>query len=162
MELILFYLLAVVAITAALLVVLQRRAVYSALSLIVCFGAMAGLFFQLGALFLAAIQVILYAGAIMVLFLFSIMLLDPKSEIFAANRLKAVTIGALPLAGFFTFVLFRAFKDAGGPPSQTPLGGETEVIAYKLFGDYLLPFEITSILIMVAIVGAVVLAKRPG
>ena len=88
MTLIVFYGLAATAVTAAILVVLMSRAVYSALALIVCFGATAGLFFQLGAQFIAAVQVIVYAGAIMVLFLFVIMLLDPESELFLPSSLE--------------------------------------------------------------------------
>ena len=92
-----FYGLAAVAVTTAVLVVVMRPAAYSALALIVCFGAMAGMFFQLGAQFIAAIQVIVYAGAIMVLFLFVIMLTDPESEVFPPDRLKKIPLFALLL-----------------------------------------------------------------
>jgi len=168
--LIVFYGLAVTAATAALLVVLMSRAVYSALALIVCFGATAGLFFQLGAQFIAAVQVIVYAGAIMVLFLFVIMLLDPESEVFLPNRLKRVSGIAVAFAVLLTLVLLRAtdrWADAqvltgsivdterfSGP------GGEIETLAHSLFRDYLLPFEVTSILILVAVLGAVVLTRQ--
>jgi len=168
--LIVFYGLAVTAVTAALLVVLMSRAVYSALALIVCFGATAGLFFQLGAQFIAAVQVIVYAGAIMVLFLFVIMLLDPESEVFLPNRLKRVSGIAVAFAVLLTLVLLRAtdrWADAqvltgsivdterfSGP------GGEIETLAHSLFRDYLLPFEVTSILILVAVLGAVVLTRQ--
>ena len=170
MTLIVFYGLAVTAVTAALLVVLMSRAVYSALALIVCFGATAGLFFQLGAQFIAAVQVIVYAGAIMVLFLFVIMLLDPESEVFLPNRLKRVSGIAVAFAVLLTLVLLRAtdrWADAqvltgsivdterfSGPD------GEIETLAHSLFRDYLLPFEVTSILILVAVLGAVVLTRQ--
>ncbi len=108
MTLIVFYGLAATAVTAAILVVLMSRAVYSALALIVCFGATAGLFFQLGARFIAAVQVIVYAGAIMVLFLFVIMLLDPESEVFLPSRLKKVSGFALAFGVLFTLILLQA------------------------------------------------------
>lgn len=107
MEYIVFYGLATVAVTAALVVVLMNRAIYSALALIVCFGAVAGLFFQLEAQFVAAVQVIVYAGAIMVLFLFVIMLLDPQSEKFSPDRLKLITVIALTFGAFLAFVLVQ-------------------------------------------------------
>jgi NADH-quinone oxidoreductase subunit J len=158
-----FYILAATAATAALLVVFSRRAVYSALALIVCFGAMAGLFFQLGAEFIAAIQVIVYAGAIMVLFLFVIMLLDPESEIFLPNQLKKISIFALPLGTLFAFLILGTFPlslTAETDWAAAP-GGDIATIGRSLFLNYLLPFEVTSILILVAILGAVVLTKQP-
>ena len=169
MEYIVFYGLATVATTAALVVVLMNRALYSALALIVCFGAVAGLFFQLNAQFIAAVQVIVYAGAIMVLFLFVIMLLDPQSEKFSTDRLKQITVLALPFSAFLVFVLIQVTfqwsektgkvsvdQTAGSPQ----LAGNTESLARLLFRDYLLPFEITSILILSAVLGAVVLTRR--
>ena len=170
MEYVVFYGLATVAVTAALVVVVMNRAIYSALALIVCFGAVAGLFFQLNAQFVAAVQVIVYAGAIMVLFLFVIMLLDPESEKFAPDRLKQITVLALPLAAFLAFVLVQvtldgAFDPGGSSIGQTAgslqLAGNTESLARLLFHDYLLPFEVTSILILSAVLGAVVLTRRP-
>jgi len=168
--LIVFYGLAATAVTAAILVVLMRRAVYSALALIVCFGATAGLFFQLGAQFIAAVQVIVYAGAIMVLFLFVIMLLDPESEVFLPSRLKKVSGFALALAVLFTLVLLQAADrwaatpvlagSIAGAERSSGLGGGIETLAHSLFRDYLLPFEVTSILILVAVLGAVVLTKQ--
>ncbi len=165
-----FYGLAAVAVTTAVLVVVMRPAAYSALALIVCFGAMAGLFFQLGAQFIAAIQVIVYAGAIMVLYLFVIMLTDPESEVFPPNRLKKIPLFALASALVFTFLLLQAagqWSVAQGFPglliAQTEWssgpGRETETLALSLFRDYLLPFEVTSILILVAVLGAIVLTR---
>jgi NADH-quinone oxidoreductase subunit J len=169
-EYVFFYGLATVAVTAALVVVVINRAIYSALALIVCFGAVAGLFFQLNAQFIAAVQVIVYAGAIMVLFLFVIMLLDPESEKFSPDRLKQVTVLALPLAAFLAFVLVQVTLGGSADPGGTPVGqqagslqmaGNTESLARLLFHDYLLPFEVTSILILSAVLGAVVLTRRP-
>ncbi|MBI4444392.1 MAG: NADH-quinone oxidoreductase subunit J [Acidobacteria bacterium] len=161
MEHVVFYFFAGVSVIAALTVVFQSTAIYGVLSLIVCFGAMAVLFFQLGAHFLAAIQVIVYAGAIMVLFLFVTMLLDPESERFPSNRLVKTTILALPVAAFLALLLLQALAESWPTldvgQEQT---GRIETIAAYLFRDYLLPFEITSILVLAAIVGAVVLVKR--
>ncbi len=164
MELLTFYCFAVLAVASGLVVVLQRRAVYSALALIVCFGSMAILFFQLGAQFIGAIQIIVYAGAIMVLFLFVVMLLDPQTELFGRNQLKGLTAVGIPLALLFFIVLAsRIEQTVPGQPGSTgvSLVGNTKQIAQLLFKDYLLPFELTSILILIAVIGAVVLAKRP-
>ena len=159
-----FFGLAALAVTGALLVVLAPRAVYSALSLIVCFAATAGLFFQLGAQFMAFIQIIVYAGAIMVLFLFVIMLLDPESEAFPPNRLGKLSILTLPLGVLLALLLMRDFPSS--PATEAGWNslaiGDIESIGSSLFQDYLLPFEVTSVLILVAILGAVVLTKRPG
>ncbi len=170
MTLIVFYGLAATAVTAAILVVLMGRAVYSALALIVCFGATAGLFFQLGAQFIAAIQVIVYAGAIMVLFLFVIMLLDPESEVFLPSRVKNLSGFAFAFAVLFTIILLQAinrWSATHAPPGSitgtgglSGPGGEIETLAHSLFRDYLLPFEVTSILILVAVLGAVVLTRQ--
>ncbi len=162
MEELVFYLCAAVAIVAALTVIVQRSAVYSALALIACFCSVAILFFQLGAEFIAAIQVIVYAGAIMVLFLFVVMLIDPESDAFASNRLKKLTITAVPLAAILGLLLLWAVPAVGpnGSDSSHAATGGIEPLARSLFSDYLLPFEVTSILILVAVLGAMVLAKR--
>ena len=155
-----FYLFAAVSIVAALAVVLQKRAIYSALSLIVCFGSIAVLFYQLGAEFIAAIQVIVYAGAIMVLFLFVVMLIDPESEVFALSKVGNLAVLAVPLAALLGLILFVATRQFGPGGGDLAAKGGIEAVATELFSDYLLPFEVTSILILVAVLGAMVLAKR--
>jgi NADH-quinone oxidoreductase subunit J len=157
-----FYLCAAVAVGAALTVVLQRNAIYCALALIACFGSIAVLFFQLGAQFIAVIQVIVYAGAIMVLFIFAVMLIDPESEAFGLNRLKSLTVIAVPGAALLGFILLWALPtlDPKGATQDFSSAGAVEPIARRLFSEYLLPFEVTSILILVAVLGAMVLAKR--
>jgi len=162
MQHMLFYSLGFIALTAAVLVVSMGRAVYSALALIVCFAATSGLFFQLGAQFLAMIQMIVYAGAIMVLFLFVIMLLDPESERFSENRLIRPTFLAVPCAGFFTVLLVRALSSphAASGDASTVAAPDVTSIAYVLFQDYFLAFEATSILILAAVMGAVILTRR--
>lgn len=166
MELVTFFALAAVSIISALFVVLQRRAIYSALSLIVCLGSMAVLFFQLGAQFVGAVQIIVYAGAIMVLFLFVVMLLDPASELFAPNRFRLLIPTAVVLAVIAGYILVRtALTWSQAAPGVVTTSGpveNTRNIAQMLFHDYLLPFEVTSILILAAVIGAVVLSKRPN
>jgi NADH-quinone oxidoreductase subunit J len=159
-----FFGLAVIALVGAFLVVLSPRAVYSALALIVCFIATAGLLLQLGAQFMAFLQIIIYAGAIMVLFLFVIMLLDPNDETFSPNRLIKLAVLIVPLGILMTLLLINNFP----LPSITAanwdsiMSDDVKFIGNSLFRDYLLPFEVTSILILVAILGAVVLTKRPN
>jgi NADH-quinone oxidoreductase subunit J len=159
-EKLVFYLFAAVAVLSALMVVLQRRAVFSALSLIACLASMAVLFYQLGAPFIAAIQVIVYAGAIMVLFLFVVMLIDPDSEVFAFKKLRNLTMYGLPLAAVLGLVLYQGVSGWTGTSAPPPLDGGIEAVGMVLFRDYLLPFEVTSILILVAVLGALVLAKH--
>ena len=161
MELI-FFVLGGVALISGGLVVFQRHPLRSALYLIVNFFAVAGIYLLAHAEFIAAIQIIVYAGAIMVLFLFVIMLLNlrlPEEE--AKVPHLAQKIGGITLAGFTALILIYGFNRAVLPPARemTPGLGNTESIARSLFTDYLLPFEVTSVLLLVAIVGAVVLAK---
>lgn len=163
MELVTFYIFAAVAIASAAMVVLLPRAIYSALSLIVCLGSVAVLFFQLGAPFIGAVQIIVYAGAIMVLFLFVVMLLDPESEVFSKNRLRGLTFIGVPVAALFALLLSRASAQYGNPVEPLKAGAmeHTELVARELFRTYLLPFEVTSVLILIAVIGAIVLTKRP-
>jgi NADH-quinone oxidoreductase subunit J len=166
METWLFYLFAGVALMAAINVLAQKRVFYSALSLIVCLGALAGIYLILEAPFIAAVQVIVYAGAIMVLFLLVIMLLDPFSASALQDKKKqlsflGVLLGILTAALLLT--LLRGYQAARVPrfADRAPDGfGSIRYIGDLLFRDYLLPFEATSVLILIAIIGVVVLAKR--
>ena len=162
----LFYLLGTIALAAAVNVVAQRRVFYSALSLIICLCAISGLYMLLQAPFIAAVQVIVYAGAIMVLFLFIIMLLDPFSAALLSE--KKHYLGYLGIAmGTATLVLLVPFllsydlsrvpRNVAGMTAGT---GTTRRIGETIFKEYLLPFEVTSVLILVAIVGSVILAKK--
>jgi NADH-quinone oxidoreductase subunit J len=166
METSLFYLLGGVALIAAIGVVALRRVFYAALSLIVCLCALAGIYLLLDAPFIAAVQIILYAGAIMVLFLFIIMLLDPFSATaYTDKRKRLMFFGTILGAAALVMLssLLRSYDPARAPHEllQAPGGiGSVANFARSLFGDYLLPFEATSVLILVAIIGAVVLAKR--
>lgn len=158
----LFYILAAVAVLAALNVVVQRTPVYSALSLIVVLCALAGVYLLLQAEFLAVIQVIVYAGAIMVLFVFVIMLLNAGHETPSQRSRLAKWLGA-PIMGAFLgellMLVWDQFPPAAGPAPQH-LDGSPTAIGDLLFRIYTLPFEVTSILILVAVLGAVVLAKK--
>jgi NADH-quinone oxidoreductase subunit J len=158
----LFLILGGVALVSGGLVVFQKHPLRSALWLIVNFFAVAGIYLLAHAEFIAAIQVIVYAGAIMVLFLFVIMLLNlrqPEAE--PKIPFIGQKLGGIVLAGFAGLILIygitRTVLTSGKP--MAPGLGNTETIARSLFTDYLLPFEVTSVLLLVAIVGAVVLAK---
>ena len=158
----LFYIFAAVAVLAALNMVLQRTPVYSALSLIVVLCSLAVVYLLLGADFMAVIQVIVYAGAIMVLFVFVIMLLNAGREK-PSHRSHLVKWLGAPLIGAFLVELLVVIWDQFPPTAAAPpahLDGSPAAIGHLLFRSYVLPFEVTSILILVAVLGAVVLAKK--
>ncbi|HEX8069789.1 MAG TPA: NADH-quinone oxidoreductase subunit J [Pyrinomonadaceae bacterium] len=160
---VIFFLLAGLAIGCAVAMVTQRNPLYSAISLIGVFVALAGLYLTLAAPFIAVVQIIVYAGAIMVLVVFVIMLLNVEEEVRRPARLRYL----VPAAALLAAVLFAeaafVFFFVGDPPAAAPGGpavGQTVSIGTGLFTTYLLPFEITSILILMAIVGAMTLARR--
>ena len=169
-----FYLLSGLAIGASALVIGQRNPMYSVLMLIASFGALAGLYIQLDAPFVAVAQIIIYAGAIMVLFLFVVMLLNASKEDGAdwdqahPLRLPAVTRLGSMLAVLLVVQLAWALMEASGigGPVSGETGAETvssvRQLGRVLFTDYVFAFEATSILILVAMVGAVMLARREG
>ena len=159
---ILFYIIAAVTILAALNVVLQRTPVYSALSLIVVLCSLAVVYLLLGAEFMAVIQVIVYAGAIMVLFVFVIMLLNAGREKPSHRSRVAKWLGAPLIVAFLAEMLVVIAKQFPAAPAGSPahLDGSPAAIGHLLFQNYVLPFEITSVLILVAVLGAVVLAKK--
>ena len=165
MELFFFFIVALVAIASSILVVTCKNPVNSALSLIMAFFCLATFYVMLDAPFMAAIQVIVYAGAIMVLIVFVIMLLNLRTETGMRYR-HAVAIGSA--VGFMTlleilyFLLRSGLTGTRGGMDKALIErvGHTELIGRSMFTDFLLPFEITSILLLIAIIGAVVLAKR--
>jgi len=170
MDAILFWLFALVMVVASLLVIGQRNPMYSVLLLIVSFGALSGLYVLLDAPFVAAIQIIVYAGAIMVLFLFVVMLLNIPTEDPPTGYHARLLGGAGPrrfgavLAVVFAFELFWAFS-RGLQSTSLPAGAarrqsSVHEIGMKLFGEYAFAFEATSVLILVAMVGAIVLARK--
>ncbi len=166
MEIGFFFILGGIALLAAAGVVAQRRVFYSALSLIVCLVAISGLYLLLEAPFIAAIQIIVYAGAIMVLFLFVIMMLDPFSAQFMRDKRRylsylGIILGVSVL--IFLWLFLRTYNPSMAPASVVPAAGgigSPENLGRVLFSEYLLPFEMTSVLILIAIIGAVVLARR--
>lgn len=165
METIFFTIVAAVAVLASILVVTCRNPVNSALSLVMTFFCLATFYVMLDAPFLAAVQVIVYAGAIMVLIVFVIMLLNLRAE--SGKRYTHATviggvIGFLTLfeAAYFLMRSSLTGSKGGLDSALVTKVGHTELIARSMFTDFLLPFEITSLLLLVAIVGAVVLAKR--
>src|SRR5476649_1199070 len=163
-----FYLFAAVAIGASLLVIAQRNPIYSVLLLIGSFGALSGLYVMLDAPFVAVIQIIVYAGAIMVLFLFVVMLLNAPAEeteydqkVHPLLRPGPMRFGAF-LAVVLGAELVWALTKDGGESGAFPGAAVSSVraIGRSLFTNYAFAFEVTSILILVAMVGAVVLAKQ--
>ena len=162
----LFILFAGLAIGCGLAVVAQRNPLYSAISLIGVFISLACLYVMLAAPFIAAVQVIVYAGAIMVLVVFVIMLLNVEQEERGRPRLKflvpvAVALSAILIAEV-AFILVSVQEFRVNPTSAPSDIGLTHSIGAQLFTRYLLPFEITSILLLMAIVGAMTLARRGG
>jgi NADH-quinone oxidoreductase subunit J len=157
-----FYLAATLAVAAALSVVLQRTPVYSALSLIVVLCSLAVMYLVLNAPFIAVIQVIIYAGAIMVLFVLVIMLLNAKRETPSERSQLARWLGGPLLAVFLLELLLVVWREfpADSAFLVAPVDSGPRAIGALLFRKYVLPFEVTSILILVAVLGAVVLAKK--
>ena len=158
----LFYIFGALAVIAALSVVAQRMPVHSALSLIVVLCALAVVYLLLGAEFIAVIQVIVYAGAIMVLFVFVIMLLNAGRETPSRRSRMARWLGPPLVAAFLLEVLIAVWKQypAAGSHPAAAMDASPAAIGHLLFRSYVLPFEVTSVLILVAILGAVVLAKK--
>jgi len=166
METLLFYVLGVVTLASALFVVFLRRPLHNVLFMILAMISLAGLFVMLHAEFLAMVQLVVYAGAVMVLFLFVIMLLNLEALPMPALNGRAARwwVGAL-LALTMVVVLgplLRGVFMASPKPiaGMTPPMTNTDIIAKELFTTYLLPFEIASVLLLAAIVGAVVLGRR--
>lgn len=165
MEILFFLFVAFVAVGSGVFVVTCKNPVNSAIALVNTFFCLATCYVMLDAPFMAAIQLIVYAGAIMVLIIFVIMLLNigtvdvaKTSHAVAGGALMAVLVGIQAL-----YLLNRGeVANLDGPMTEVALRevGHTELLAKSLFTDFLLPFEVTSILLLVAIVGAVVLAKR--
>jgi NADH-quinone oxidoreductase subunit J len=161
-QLIVFFVLAALAVGGALSLVVARHPIRSALALIVVMVALAGLYLLLGAEFVAAVQIIVYAGAIMVLFVFVIMLLNAGEEERTNVSRLASTAGiplAVALAGFLAAAVARSTPVTAA--AAAPQGAaSTRALANLLFREFVYPFELTSFLILVAILGALVLAQR--
>jgi NADH-quinone oxidoreductase subunit J len=160
-----FYAFALLTLGGAILTITRRNAVHSAISLIVSLLGVAGLYLLQQAEFLFAVQIVLYVGGIMVLFLFVIMLvnLDQMAKERQFNRGWMVGLAAVVAVGVEIGYFFYRGQDSFKLPAVAPppvSAGNTEVLADVLFRQYLLPFEIASILLLVAVVGSVVMAKK--
>ena len=157
-----FWILAVLAVGSAVGLVLRRNPIHGALFLVVHLATLGAFFLQMRAEFLAAAQVIVYAGAIAVLFVFAIMVLIPGKEETGPDPLRAQRWLAVPVGGLLLIVLavmLRSGLFRGAPPARTVPGG-VAAIGLELFTDYLYPFEITSVLLLAALVGVIALTKR--
>lgn len=168
-EKVLFTVFAIIAVASALNILLQRSPLYSALSLIGTLLALSALYVTLHAEFIAAVQIVVYAGAIMVLFIFVIMLLNAPKDQPQVEKQKGLRYLAIPFAGLMIAEMFYVLRPIrlSTLPSIPPVNAEQAVgttwsIGTALFTDYLLPFEVTSVLILMAVVGAMVLARREG
>jgi NADH-quinone oxidoreductase subunit J len=169
---VLFVVFALIAIVAAVGVIISRRPIYSALFLLLNFASLAALYVMLQAQFLAAVQVIVYGGAIVVLFLFVVMLLGggelndirdanrPFLQRFGWQRFVAVGLGVLMLVGLAYGLVTGELSAVQGDPVAFGQGS-VQAIGSVLYTDYLLPFELASVLLLVGMIGAVVLARPP-
>jgi NADH-quinone oxidoreductase subunit J len=163
MDAILFLIFAAIAVVCGINLIVQTHPISSALSLVGVMGALAILYLLLGGEFIAMAQLIVYAGAIMVLFIFTIMLLNAGAERLPRARIWVRWAGFPLLAVFLGIAAYDAVEMA--PPSDGVrfgafLGGGPDAIGKSLFTVYLLPFEVTSLLILVALLGAIVLARK--
>jgi NADH-quinone oxidoreductase subunit J len=166
LTLILFIILAAVAVASAAGLLVSRSAIYAALFLVLNFATVAVFYLLLGAPFIALAQVTIYAGAIMVLFLFVIMLLGtarlPRGQVLPFQRPLAIVLAAMLLAeaGFLLFQRLRLTAGLASPPGSVNTTEALRTLGMALFSQYLLPFEVTSVLLLAAMVGVIVLTKK--
>jgi NADH-quinone oxidoreductase subunit J len=155
----LFYLLATLMVVCAAMVIVSRSPVTSAMFLVLTILSMSGLFVLLHAFFLAAVQIIVYAGAVLVLFVFVIMLLDLKEEARRKIKFFGIVMGIVAVGG-----IFSAFTKSLGslkPLTESPqVEGDTISLGKLLFSHYTLPFEVVSVLLLVAMIGVILLSKK--
>ena len=163
-EAIFFYFAGVIVVTSILVVLLQNP-IYSVLSLLIMFFHVAGLYVTLHAEFIAVVQILVYAGAILVLYLFVVMLLNMKSDQHYHSQFMvgAGITGILLLEGGLLFFLKDSFGNSDGMGTgsmTTDTNGNTQAIGEVLYSTYLFPFEVASLILLVAMIGAVILAKK--
>lgn len=158
-----FLLFAAASVITALAVVLARNPVHSALALMACFLQISAIFVLLDAPLLAVIQIFVYVGAIMVLFLFVIMMIDVREAVLQrflpGGNLSALVLIVL-LGGEMLALVFWSDRFSVAEPVTTPAGGEIRQLSKALFVNYLLPFEAVSVILLAALVGAIVLARK--
>jgi NADH-quinone oxidoreductase subunit J len=162
MSLLFFYLFAAIAIAGALGMVLNtRNTVAAALSLVLTMVALGGVYVLLEAYLIGVLQILIYAGAIVVLFLFVVMLLNLREPGFSPQRQRATKIAAVVIGALVALQFLQLIRGAFGDPAAIPEGfGGYRQVGTALFTDYVLAFEATSLLLLAAMVGAVILAKR--
>jgi NADH-quinone oxidoreductase subunit J len=165
METIIFFIFAGLALGSALVVITHKSPIYSTLALVLTLFSVAVLFVLLGAPFVGVLQVLVYAGAIVVLFLFVIMLLNVQKEetshvSLLSGQLWTAAIGAVVFAGMLLLAFWRAGRDT--PPPLTDASVSLKGLATELFSTYLLPFEIVGLLLLIAVIGATVAARKPS
>jgi NADH-quinone oxidoreductase subunit J len=165
-DLVVFYLIGAVCVLSAIGMVASNNPVHSAIFLVLCFFNVAGIFLMLGAEFLAVVQVIVYTGAILVLVLFVIMLVDPENlpEFHTARpvqRYVGLLLGAILLLEMGVAIIDRTVKGLSGnatPENVSQVGGNVEALGRTLYSTYIFPFEIASLVLTVGVIGAIVLA----
>ncbi len=156
-----FFVVAAIAVASALGLIVKRNPIHGALFLVVNLGSVAAMYLLLNAQFLAAAQVIIYAGAIMVLFVFAIMVLIPGKEETGPDPLRPFRLVAIPFGAFLLVEILLMLVVRPAPPREPPgVAGGVEAIGRLLFTDYLFPFELTSVLLLAALIGVLALAKR--
>lgn len=164
METLIFLIFALLAVASALVVVVHRNPVYSTMSLVVTLFSVAVLFVLLGAPFIGALQVLIYTGAILVLFLFVIMLLNVTKEETAISAQKVqmggAILGALVFGGMLVLLFWNARRTDLSPVTEHLVSMKT--LAWQMFTEFLLPFEIVGLLLLVAVIGATIAARRPA
>ena len=164
MQLVLFWIFSLLMLLSAMGVVVFRNPVSSAMSLVLSFIALAAVFVTLDAFFIAVVQVLVYAGAVMVLFLFIIMLLDLREEKRRRVRLSAWLGGGLVVGGFISALLKVVLSLPAllvtKPAMSHPLANDIEQVGFNLFRNFNLPFQVIGVLLLVATVGVVLLSKK--
>jgi NADH-quinone oxidoreductase subunit J len=166
MEAIFFYIFAVLAVLCAVMVVanpFSKNPITSALFLVLTIISLAGLFVLLNAYFIAAVQILVYAGAVIVLFLFVLMLIDLREEMRKKVKLTALISGVAAVVGLF-YVILKGVSGSAVERGKTLVDGSPSALGVAMFsqGRFLLPFEVVSVLLLVAIVGAVFLGAKEG
>jgi NADH-quinone oxidoreductase subunit J len=161
-EMVVFWIFAIPLIASALGVVIARSPIHAAMSLVAAFFFLAGIYILLTAHLLAWLQVLVYAGAIMVVFLFVIMLLNFDDEVLGVNRMKVMKLLGIAGAAGLGALIVTAVREIGPMPMVRVADdfGTVKAVGMVLYTQYLLPFEATSLLLLVSIVGAVVVAKQ--
>ena len=160
MEVVVFYLLALVAVGSALIMVTARHVINSVLALVVTMFSVGGFYIMLSAPFLAVVQLIVYAGAVMVLYLFVLMLLDLRKKREKFLQLSPIRILGALLAGLFSFLMAVSARDLGNGFPEPAVSGTIEEVGALLFTRYYYLFEVAGILLTAALVGAVILSQK--